>query len=200
MSEASKENILVVDDNLTTLAELRIILEGSFEVYIAKDTKLAQSILHKTPIDLILLDLEMPDMSGLDFLDAIHNNTSFYFVPIIIVSSHGTEDSIKKAIKNGASGFIVKPCNPKSLIDKINSVLKTARKKMSREVLSRKLNLLETACTTIQSYRIDEIVTELKQVYCDIAVDLELAEICKLAEEGNYKETEQKIKKLLKTL
>jgi DNA-binding NtrC family response regulator len=200
MLEATKKNILVIDDNLTTLAELRIMLEGSFEVYVAKDAKLAQSILHKAPIDVILLDLEMPGMSGLDFLNAIHNNTSFYFLPIIIVSSHGTEDSIKKAKKNGASGFIVKPCNPKSLIDKINSVLKTARKKISKEVLARKLNIIETACATGQGARIIELVNELEQVYCDIAIDLELAEIYKEAVSGNYKKTADRITALIKDL
>jgi len=200
MIEATKKNILAVDDNLVTLAELHTILEGSYEVHLAKDAQLAQSILHKTPIDLILLDLEMPGMSGMDFLDAIHNNTSFYFIPIIIVSSHGTEDSIKRAKKKGASDFIVKPCNPKTLIEKINAVLKTARKRMSREVVARKLNLLQTACTNKQSSRVSEIIAELEQIYCEIAIDLELAEICTTAEEGKYKETAKKISVLLKDL
>ena len=198
--DATKKNILVVDDNLATLAELRTILEGSYEVHLAKNVEQAKTILHQTLIELILLDLEMPGMSGMDFLDAIHNNTSFYYIPIIIVSAHGTGDFIVKAKKKGASDFIVKPCNPKKLLEKIYSVLKTARKKMSREVLARKLNILETACTMGQGSRVTEIVTELEQVYCDIAVDLELTEICKSAGTGDYKTAVKKITILLKDL
>ena len=107
---------------------------------------------------------------------------------------------IKKAKKNGASDFVVKPCNPKTLIEKINSVLKTARKKMSREVVARKLNILETACNTQQTSRINEIITELEQIYCEISIDLVIAEICNSAEEGNYKEAAKKISALIKDL
>ena len=200
MLETVKKNILAIDDNLTTLAELRTILEGSYEVHLAKNAELAKKILHTAPIDLILLDIEMPDMSGIDFLDGIHTNTSFYFIPIIIVSSHGTGDLIVKAKKKGASGFVVKPCNPKTLLEKISAVLKAARKKISHEVLARKLNILETACAVGQNSRIIELISELEQVYCDIAVDLELTEICKAAGSGNYKVATKRISALLKDL
>ena len=198
MREATKKNILAIDDNSVSLTVINTILEGSYKVYLAKNTELATKILHAEPIDLILLDLEMPDMPGIDFLDAIHNNTSFYYIPIIIVSSHGTEDLIVKAKKKGASGFVVKPCNPKTLIDKIEATLKIARKKISWEVLARKLNILETACIMKQNSRISEIINELEQVHCDIAVDLELTEICKNARAGDYKMVTKKISALLK--
>ena len=200
MNEAIKKNILVVDDNLSTLAELRTILEVSFEVFLAKSAEDAKKILHASPIDLILLDLEMPGMPGIEFLDAIHNNTSFYFIPIIIVSAHGTGDLIVKAKKNGASDFIVKPCNPKTLIEKINSVLKLARKKISTEILARKLSILETACTMGQYSRVTDLVQELEQVYSTIAVDLELAEICNCAGSGDYKNAIKRISALLNDL
>jgi len=200
MADTTKKNILAIDDNLTTLTELRVILESTYEVYLAKDAEVAKKILHSATIDLILLDLEMPGMSGIDFLDAIHNNTSFYFIPIVIVSAHGTGDIILRAKKKGASDFIVKPCNPKTLLEKVASVLKIARKKISREILARKLNILETACTANQGSRVMEIIAELGQVYCDIAVDLELSEICTSAESGDYDETAKKISTLLKAL
>jgi DNA-binding NtrC family response regulator len=200
MAGGGKKNILAVDDNITTLAELRTILQGSFEVHLAKNAELAKKILHTVEIDVILLDLEMPGLSGMEFLDAIHNNTSFYFIPIIIVSSHGTGDFIVKAKMRGASDFVVKPVNHKTLLEKIYSVLKLARKKASRETLARKLNILETACTMGISGRIVELVAELEQVYCEIAIDLEIVEICKNAKEGNYKDAAAKIGKLIKNL
>jgi len=200
MPETLKKNILAVDDNLTTLKEFNTILKDSFDVHLAKDANQAQTILYTTQIDLILLDLEMPGMSGLEFLDAIHNNTSFYYIPIIVVSAHGTGDIIVTAKKKGVSDFVVKPCNPKTLIEKIYTVLKTAKKRMSREVLARKLNILETACSMAQSSRVSEIITELEQVHCDIAIDLELAEICKSAESGKYQATVKKISAVLKDL
>lgn len=200
MIEVVKKNILVVDDSLVTLSVLQSLLERSYEIYPTKDVKSAEKILHAKPIDLILLDIEMPDMSGMDFLDAIHNNTSFYHIPIIIVSSHGTEDTIVKAKKKGASDFVVKPCNPKTLLEKINSVLKVARKRINHEVLARKLNILETACTMKQASRVKEIITELEQLYCDIAVDIKLTELCKCAESEDYKEMTKKINAILEEL
>jgi FixJ family two-component response regulator len=142
----------------------------------------------------------MPGLPGMEFLDAIHTNTSFYFIPIIIVSSHGTGDSIVRAKKRGASDFVVKPINQKILLEKIYSVLKFARKKTSRETIARKLNILETACTVGISGRVVELVAELEQVYCEIAIDLEIAEICNNAREGSYTIAAGKISKLIKNL
>jgi PleD family two-component response regulator len=195
-----RKNILAIDDTLTALTEIRAILQSSYEVHLAQDIESAKTILHTKPIDLMLLDLEMPDMPGIQFLDAIHTNISFYFIPIIVVSAHGTEDLIVSAKLKGASDFVVKPVNPKILTEKVQTVLKLARKKLSREIISRKLNILETACTMNQASRVNEIVGELEQVYCDIAVDLQLAEICGIAGSGDYKTAIKKIASLIKDL
>ncbi|GHV84639.1 hypothetical protein AGMMS50230_02470 [Spirochaetia bacterium] len=200
MLENAKKTILAIDDDITILTLLRTILEGTFEVCLAKNAEIAMKILHTTRIDMILLDMKMPGLSGIELLDAIHQNTSFYYIPIIVVSSCGTPDVIVPAKKAGASDFIVKPIVPRTLLEKIHSTFKISAKKINHDILSRKLIILETACEQGKSSRVEEVVDELSQVYYNIATDLEIAEICKCAREMNYNLAAKKISKLLSGL
>jgi response regulator RpfG family c-di-GMP phosphodiesterase len=193
MHESELKTILVVDDNIPTLTTMRTILEGTFEVCLAKNSDIAMTILDSTRIDLILMDMEMPGLSGIDFLNVIHQNPSYYYIPIIIVSSHGTANVIVDAKKAGAKDFVVKPVTPKTLLEKVHSCLQNSTRRINKDSLMRMLSMLETACKQGKSSRVEEMVVELEKVHYNMTADEELAEIRKNAKDLDYLRASERI-------
>ena len=141
--------------------------------------------------------MEMPDFTGMEFLSILQNDASWYHIPVIIVSSHGTPDVIIDSKKSGAADFVVKPIQPRILIDKVHSALKTAKKRISKTGLSRKLQVLESSCAMGKSSQIEDVVKDLEQIYFDFKTDMEIAEICRFARDMEYKLVDVKIKPIL---
>jgi CheY-like chemotaxis protein len=77
----------------------------------------------ETGFDLILLDMNMPIMSGLQFMEKIRRDNLYPQVPIIVVSAAGQEEDTLRALKLGVSGYVVKPFDPAALCDLIDKVL-----------------------------------------------------------------------------
>ena len=195
-----KKTILAIDDDITVLNCIQTVLEGTYEVSLAKNTDIARTILASARVDLILLDMNMPGTTGLDFLEYIRNNDSLYHIPVIIVSSQGTADVIIEIKKRGADGFVVKPISPDILREKIRSSLKTASVKISRESLERKLNRLAAACTAGKSSQVEEIVKDLELVFFEKKTDAEITNICKYARDMEYNLANEKVNQLLMDL
>jgi CheY-like chemotaxis protein len=74
-------------------------------------------------VDLILLDIEMPGMSGFEALEHIKKLPNAEHVPVIFVTSHVSTDLIAKALKSGAKDYIMKPFEPEVLIRKVYAAL-----------------------------------------------------------------------------
>ena len=194
------KTILAIDDDITILTHIRTILEGAYEVRLAKNAEIAKKILTTTEVDLILLDINMPGESGLEFLKIIQKNPSFYHIPVIIVSSQGTIDVIMNIKESGVDYFVVKPISSALLMEKVRVALKKTRSKINSESLARKLKSLENACTSGKVSQAEEIVKNLELVYYDMETDIIIADICKLVKEMDYSIADEKIKQLLTTL
>lgn len=119
----NKKVILTVDDVSMNLAIIKNLLSKYFDVRVAKSGELALFILGSVEVDLILLDIEMPGMSGFDFIEVVRQIPNVKDTPIIFVTSHATASFISKAIQSGAKDYIVKPINTKTLIEKVFKVL-----------------------------------------------------------------------------
>ncbi|MCL2067582.1 MAG: response regulator [Treponema sp.] len=198
MEKRGKKAILVVDDDIPTLTALRKILEGSYEVSLAKSASMAWSILSNTPIDLILLDFEMPLMSGIDFITYMQNNPIYQHIPVIFVTSHGTQSVFMKAVSSGAKSFVVKPVKPGVLLDKIRSVLDNTVLETEREKLLQKLHFLDIACKNGKSADAEKIADDLKKTRYNVGTDKILKEICKEVFQLNYSDVATKINELKK--
>ncbi|MFQ5469889.1 MAG: response regulator transcription factor [Gammaproteobacteria bacterium] len=110
-------SILIVDDDNTTRELLRSILNSMQfkKIYTATDGDQAISQFNEIKPDLIFLDIEMPVKDGFETMkEMLATNPDQY---IAIVSSHSTMDYVKRAIENGAKGFIVKPYTPAKVKD-----------------------------------------------------------------------------------
>ena len=77
----------------------------------AEDGSDALDILIKQPVDLVLLDWNMPKLSGLDFLRQVRAMEKYAALPIIMVTSESAKFSVIEALKNGATDYVTKPIN-----------------------------------------------------------------------------------------
>jgi putative two-component system response regulator len=119
----SKKIILAVDDMAVGLTTMRTILQQEYDVRLAKSASIALEMLQQFKADLILLDIEMPEMSGFEFAGLLHKNPEHKDIPIIFVTSHANPQFIDQAMNFGAEGYIVKPFIPEALTKRVKSVL-----------------------------------------------------------------------------
>ena len=110
--EFKKPTILVVDDMTTTLLLLHDLLKDTYEVKIAKSGTKALEILESpNDIDLILLDIEMPDINGYDVCKRIKNNETIKNILIIFITGRTSQEDEEYGLNLGAIDYITKPFN-----------------------------------------------------------------------------------------
>lgn len=120
MTVGTKIRVVIVDDYDMTRTLLGIILRGGqFEVVgEASDGKAGVEVCLRLKPDLVLLDVVMPIMNGLEALEAIHEQLPETLV--LMVTANDEDDVVKKAMQKGAAGYIVKPFNTASVLDTLN--------------------------------------------------------------------------------
>ncbi len=119
--------ILMAEDDADQRELYTYILEmNGFEVRSVANGKEAFAELHQNPPDLILTDIAMPEMSGLELMKAVREDDEFSHVPIILMSSF-EGGSLTLSWIEGASGVIAKPFQPDDLFETILKVLPASR-------------------------------------------------------------------------
>jgi len=121
---AEKKSILAIDDDPVVLRVLSALLASTYELRISKSAMEATVLMVQELPDVILLDIEMPDVSGFEFLHTIRKNPKFMNIPVVIVSSHCEEQFAAHAEKSGACGVVAKPINKDDLFEKIANAIK----------------------------------------------------------------------------
>ena len=120
-----KGTILVVDDNINNLKVLAGVLkENSYDFRMAKSGQLALNILEKNIPDLILLDIQMPEMDGFETCRRIKAKENYKKIPIIFLTANIDSESITKAFESGGVDYVTKPFNSNELIVRINTHIK----------------------------------------------------------------------------
>lgn len=119
--------ILIVDDS----SSIRNILKNSLnslgysDVLEANDGLEAQLVLDENKdIKLMLVDWKMPNMSGYELLQIVKNSSSLKHIPIIMVTTASEKEDVMKAIKAGASNYLIKPFTKDVLAEKIKATIK----------------------------------------------------------------------------
>ena len=110
-------HVLVADDEPHIGRIIQMKLEqGPFRVTLAHDGREALDALeHGPPVDLVLLDLMMPHLSGLDVLGRLRADPRFRAVPCVVLTAAGQEQQYRQAMSLGATDFMTKPFSPKKL-------------------------------------------------------------------------------------
>ena len=131
-------NILAVDDAKDTLMLLDFDLaEEGYQVFTAESGELAFAVLEEESIDLILLDMYMPGISGLAMLQKLKAHPDFMNTPVIMLSASDDEDQIVAALEFGADDYVTKPYIPKVLLARIRTSLRLLEKTLELESLAK---------------------------------------------------------------
>jgi two-component system chemotaxis response regulator CheY len=113
----STKTILIADDSATMRAMLVAIVEdlGDYQVVEASSGFEALRLLPRERVDLILTDINMPDINGLELISYLRTNPNYIDIPVFIISTEGSAKDIEKGKLLGADEYVVKPFSPVSL-------------------------------------------------------------------------------------
>ncbi len=120
---SNKQTILIVDDvkeNVDVLVELL----KNHDLVTALDGKTAIEIVEEENIDLILLDIMMPEMDGFEVCKRVKKNPKTLHIPILFLSAKDKHEDVQKGFELGAVDYITKPFNPNELLSRVNTHLK----------------------------------------------------------------------------
>ena len=122
-ASAQKKKILVIDDMPDILNTVKAILTNQYTVYCVTNLATALSLLAKYSMDLILLDIEMPDMDGYEAIKRIKADSRFADIPVIFLTAKSDERSELEGFDLGAAEYISKPCSAPLLMRRIANQL-----------------------------------------------------------------------------
>ena len=145
------KKILLIEDNETIVMGLKYSLEQeNFQVISALNVEKAKEILNQETIDLILLDVTLPDGNGFELCKYIKQKLD---IPVIFLTAQDEETSVVVGLDMGADDYIVKPFRTRELISRINSVLRRYDKNVEK--------------ASIVQYKNIKIDTNMAKVYKD---------------------------------
>jgi len=117
--------ILVVDDDKTTRKLLNLFLKAKgYEVVTAENGLDAMEKLGTENINLVVTDMNMPYMDGIELTKNLRSDDNWKNIPIVMVTTEADDDEKKKAMDAGVDDYIVKPANAEQITDSIKRILK----------------------------------------------------------------------------
>jgi two-component system chemotaxis response regulator CheY len=118
-------NILVVDDSATMRRMVVAALRGLGAVRFDEAQSGLEAIerLSIGPVDLVLLDLNMPDVHGLEVLRFVRSHHAFQRIPVVVLTTRGDEESREAALRAGATLYLTKPFAPEELAPRVRDLL-----------------------------------------------------------------------------
>ncbi len=117
------KTILVVDDDYINLATTREVLSNEYKVILVKKGRQAISYLENGECDIILLDINMPEMDGLEVMHKIREMEQCRSIPVIVLTGDSDSETESRCLKEGAIDFIAKPFVPAVMLSRIGRIL-----------------------------------------------------------------------------
>ena len=125
MTETAPAKILVIDDEVGPRESLRILLKLEFQVFLADSVAKGLKLLQEHQPDVILLDIRMPDMSGIDGLSEIRKLDSD--VSVLMLTGFGALETAQEAIRRGANDYLRKPFDTREIVEVIRRHVQRSR-------------------------------------------------------------------------
>lgn len=119
------KRILVVEDSPTMRSLITVTIEsaGEYEIVAAANGFEALRLLPREKVDLVVTDINMPDINGLELINYIRQNRNYSHVPLFIISTEGSEKDREKGLALGADEYLVKPFEPAELVALVKKYL-----------------------------------------------------------------------------
>lgn len=150
--------VLIIDDDIQDLEIMKTYLEGPFHVAGVVSGKLALDYVRQHPVDIILLDVDMPMMDGFETFEELKKMEECINVPIILVTGRRDKDTILNSGIMGVDGFLAKPVSKEVLVQKVNEFYQKKKSKENRKtvlMIDDDMNYLKQVNTMLQdSYNI----------------------------------------------
>jgi len=119
-----KKVILIADDSPTIRKFVTVALSvKGFEIISCADGMEAMEVLPTQKIDLVITDLNMPNVDGYELISSIRQNDEYRELPIIVLSSLGNTEDIQKGLQSGANSYLIKPFDPKRVVYEVSKYL-----------------------------------------------------------------------------
>lgn len=116
-------NILIVDDNTEVLDYLELIFKGEYHVSKAENGKDALEFIEENLPDLIISDVMMPEMNGIELCEAVKNNANIYHIPFILLTAKSAIEDEIEGLQLGADDYLSKPFHPSILKAKVQNLI-----------------------------------------------------------------------------
>lgn len=124
----SKERILVVEDDKNILKLLKYNIEkAGYDVFTAETGEKAVNMLSREPVDLMILDIMLPEMDGYEVCKRVRQEERFRSLPVIMLTAKGEEIDRVLGLELGADDYVVKPFSPREMILRIKAILKRGK-------------------------------------------------------------------------
>lgn len=120
---SDKKSIVAVDDSMLILRMLEKLLGEEYNYHAFSKGMRALKYLKDVTPDLIILDIDMPEINGYEMLKMIKEREHLQNVPVIFLTSDGDRNSVVKAVAGGANDYVVKPIDEEILLDKVHTAL-----------------------------------------------------------------------------
>ena len=120
--------ILVAEDNPELLMLMQHMLKKNYRVLVAKNGKEALKIVHKTPLDLIVSDVMMPEMDGFELTQKVKEDPNYSHLPVILLTANNQVEEQEKALKIGADEYLTKPFRLGELKLRIDNIIENRRR------------------------------------------------------------------------
>jgi two-component system chemotaxis response regulator CheY len=119
-----RKKILIADDSPTIRKFVTLSLKmNGFDILSASDGMEALELLPSNKVDLIITDLNMPNLDGFELIKSVRENENYREVPIIILSSLDRKDDIERGLNYGADSYLIKPFNQKIVLYEISKYI-----------------------------------------------------------------------------
>ena len=118
------KKVLTADDSPSVRQVVRLVLsDAGYDVVEAVDGKDALAKLGATPVSLIITDLNMPNLDGVELIKAVRANPTHRLTPVLMVTTESGEDKKKQGKAAGATGWVVKPFAPEQLLQVVKKLI-----------------------------------------------------------------------------
>ncbi len=179
VSNSSGVTILIVEDNLEVRLFIKSIFEDDYEILEAENGEMAIEIANNHKVDLIISDVMMPKMDGIELCRLIKTNILTSHIPVLLLTAKTSESAQKQGFQTGADAYITKPFDSNMLEMRVNNLLKTRKSLIEKfkkdlileptmpEVVSQDEVFLQKAITLVEThindseYSINDFVNEM---------------------------------------